>query len=258
MHFATRVRTWRVARLYSVQCTVLWNSSISETVRNRAHVHIHFFASTDRYYDLPECWPFLLGHHVYNIRWIRCDSVTKNTGLHFIVIAVLWYWYYVDLIANMGVNNSDCQGECHCYDVRGNYSFLFLISVFNLQTVLIMQWICNYSLCYAVIKNVIHFSDVLTSLLVESPVRLNQIRPTVSTLEWNRVNFLFFFLLRTAFAISHFDILWYLVETFAQSNTVPSTMQLFLFFPLTLNLHCWRSCFIVCKVKVTLRLTVSQ
>jgi hypothetical protein len=23
MHFATRVRTWRVARLYSVQCTVL-------------------------------------------------------------------------------------------------------------------------------------------------------------------------------------------------------------------------------------------
>jgi hypothetical protein len=42
MHFATRVKTWRVARLYSVQCTVQWNSSISETVPNRTHVHIHF------------------------------------------------------------------------------------------------------------------------------------------------------------------------------------------------------------------------
>jgi hypothetical protein len=38
MHFAARVRTWRVARLYSVQ----WNSSLSETVRNRTHVHIQF------------------------------------------------------------------------------------------------------------------------------------------------------------------------------------------------------------------------
>jgi hypothetical protein len=36
VHFATLVRTWRVARLYSVQ----WKSSISETVRNRTHVHI--------------------------------------------------------------------------------------------------------------------------------------------------------------------------------------------------------------------------
>jgi hypothetical protein len=43
MHFATRVRTWRVARLYSAQCTVQWNSSISETVRNRTRVHIYTF-----------------------------------------------------------------------------------------------------------------------------------------------------------------------------------------------------------------------
>jgi hypothetical protein len=42
MHFATRVRTWRVACLYSVQCTVQWNCSISETVRNKIHVHIKF------------------------------------------------------------------------------------------------------------------------------------------------------------------------------------------------------------------------
>jgi hypothetical protein len=61
MHFATRVRTWRV---YSVQCTIQWNSSFSETVRNRTRVHIHFFASNDRYYDLTEYWPFLLGHSV--------------------------------------------------------------------------------------------------------------------------------------------------------------------------------------------------
>jgi hypothetical protein len=43
MHFATRVRTWRVARLYNVQCTVQWNSSVSETVWNRTHVHIRYF-----------------------------------------------------------------------------------------------------------------------------------------------------------------------------------------------------------------------
>jgi hypothetical protein len=28
-----------ITRLHSVQCTVQWNSSISETVRNRTHVH---------------------------------------------------------------------------------------------------------------------------------------------------------------------------------------------------------------------------
>jgi hypothetical protein len=44
VHFETRVRTWRVARLYSAQCSVQWNNSISENVRNRTHVlHIHFF-----------------------------------------------------------------------------------------------------------------------------------------------------------------------------------------------------------------------
>jgi hypothetical protein len=36
------VRTCCFARLYSVQYTVQWNSSISETVRNRTHEHIHF------------------------------------------------------------------------------------------------------------------------------------------------------------------------------------------------------------------------
>jgi hypothetical protein len=40
IHFATR--------LYSVQCTVQWNSSISETVQNRTHIHIQFlFRMTD-------------------------------------------------------------------------------------------------------------------------------------------------------------------------------------------------------------------
>jgi hypothetical protein len=46
MHFATRVRTWRVARLYSVQCTVQRNCSIPETVRNRTHAHIHSLLRT--------------------------------------------------------------------------------------------------------------------------------------------------------------------------------------------------------------------
>jgi hypothetical protein len=43
MHFATRVRAWRVAPLCSAKCTVQWNSSISETVRNMTHVHTHIF-----------------------------------------------------------------------------------------------------------------------------------------------------------------------------------------------------------------------
>jgi hypothetical protein len=47
------------------QTTMQSNGSISETVRNRTHVHIKFFAENDRYYDLPEYWPFLLGHSVY-------------------------------------------------------------------------------------------------------------------------------------------------------------------------------------------------
>jgi hypothetical protein len=58
MHFASCMRTWRVAPLYSVRCTVQWNSSISETVQNRTHV---------QYYDLSEYWLFLLGHPEY--RW---------------------------------------------------------------------------------------------------------------------------------------------------------------------------------------------
>jgi hypothetical protein len=51
MHFATRVRPWRGAPLYSVQCTVEWNSSISETVRDRTHVPIYFWL------ELPILWP---------------------------------------------------------------------------------------------------------------------------------------------------------------------------------------------------------
>jgi hypothetical protein len=42
MHFATRVRIWHVARLYSVQCTVQWNSSTLEAVQNRTHVRNTF------------------------------------------------------------------------------------------------------------------------------------------------------------------------------------------------------------------------
>jgi hypothetical protein len=37
MHFATRVRAWRVTHL----CSVQWNSSIPETFPNRTHVHIY-------------------------------------------------------------------------------------------------------------------------------------------------------------------------------------------------------------------------
>jgi hypothetical protein len=46
MHFATHVKTWRVARLSASWCSfmraIIWNSAISETVRNRTHVHIHY------------------------------------------------------------------------------------------------------------------------------------------------------------------------------------------------------------------------
>jgi hypothetical protein len=48
MHFATRVRIWRVARLSASWCSfirvITWNSSNPEIVQNRKHVHIHFFA----------------------------------------------------------------------------------------------------------------------------------------------------------------------------------------------------------------------
>jgi hypothetical protein len=64
IHFATRVRTWRVARLYSVQRTVQWNSSFMETIRNRTHVHMQF------YLEWPILWPpriltFFLGYPLY-------------------------------------------------------------------------------------------------------------------------------------------------------------------------------------------------
>jgi hypothetical protein len=45
MHSAACVRTWRVARLHSVYYNIVQrNSALSETVRNRTHVHIHIFA----------------------------------------------------------------------------------------------------------------------------------------------------------------------------------------------------------------------
>jgi hypothetical protein len=51
VHFAAHVRTWRVARLYSVQCTVQWNSSVSETFQNGTHVRIQFCL------EWPILWP---------------------------------------------------------------------------------------------------------------------------------------------------------------------------------------------------------
>jgi hypothetical protein len=42
MHFANRVNTWRVARLYSVHGTVQWNSPVSETVWNRTRTYTPF------------------------------------------------------------------------------------------------------------------------------------------------------------------------------------------------------------------------
>jgi hypothetical protein len=53
MHLATRVRTWRVARLYSVHCTWHWNRCISKAVRNSTHVHIYNFLlrMADTMYD---------------------------------------------------------------------------------------------------------------------------------------------------------------------------------------------------------------
>jgi hypothetical protein len=69
MHFANRVRTCRFARLHSVQCTVQWNSSISETVQNRTHVHIHIFCL-----EWPILWPLWIftfppGTRCIRFRW---------------------------------------------------------------------------------------------------------------------------------------------------------------------------------------------
>jgi hypothetical protein len=51
IQFASRARTWRVARLSSSELVLTFlyagdniRSSVSETVRNRTRVHIHFFA----------------------------------------------------------------------------------------------------------------------------------------------------------------------------------------------------------------------
>jgi hypothetical protein len=75
MHLTTRVRTWCVARLYSVQCTVY--SFVSETVRNGTHVptSIQFlFRMTDNttsqnidlssWYILYTVWSDYVGHCV--------------------------------------------------------------------------------------------------------------------------------------------------------------------------------------------------
>jgi hypothetical protein len=90
MHFATRVRTWRVARLYSVQCTVQWNIcisvqlvwgygvllvctvysvlyseiSVSRKPLGIGHMYIHTFC-TEWPILSPPNWPFPLGHSVY-------------------------------------------------------------------------------------------------------------------------------------------------------------------------------------------------
>jgi len=53
-------REWRTILGTKVQTPVVWKSSTSETVRNRTHAFLHFFAQNDQYYDLPEYWHFFL------------------------------------------------------------------------------------------------------------------------------------------------------------------------------------------------------
>jgi hypothetical protein len=71
-----------------------------------------------------------LKYVIVNICWIRCDrtvlTVAKNTGLNSVMIAVLLHRYYVYVVGNAAVYNSDFQEECHCYILQGNYSFLLL------------------------------------------------------------------------------------------------------------------------------------
>jgi hypothetical protein len=63
MHSATRVRTFRVARLYSVLYSEI---ALSRKPFGIGHMYIYtFFAKNNRYYDLPQNLPFLLGHCVY-------------------------------------------------------------------------------------------------------------------------------------------------------------------------------------------------
>jgi hypothetical protein len=60
MHLAAGVRTWRVARLYNLK----WNRCISETVRDKTHIHIQFLLTI----SILECWYFLLGQPVYTVK----------------------------------------------------------------------------------------------------------------------------------------------------------------------------------------------
>jgi len=61
----TQHNSWNTNIGRPSQTTTQSNASISETVQNRTHVHINIFAQNDRYYNLPEYWPFLLGHPLY-------------------------------------------------------------------------------------------------------------------------------------------------------------------------------------------------
>jgi hypothetical protein len=63
--------------------TVQWNSSVSDTARNRTRTYTFCFAQDDRYYDLPEYWPFLLGHPVSIL-----ISMTIGSGIR-VILGVL-------------------------------------------------------------------------------------------------------------------------------------------------------------------------
>jgi hypothetical protein len=82
MHSATRVRTWRVARLYSVQT----NSSISETVRNWTHVHIQFLlrmADTMTSQNIAiSFWDTLYNPAMSDFLWWRSWAVQISSHLH--------------------------------------------------------------------------------------------------------------------------------------------------------------------------------
>jgi hypothetical protein len=88
MHFASRVRTWRVARLYSVQCIVQWNSCISGTVRNRTHVHIQFLlrmtgTTTSQNIDLcswDTLYIYILGGNLTTLGAGVSQSVWRRAG----------------------------------------------------------------------------------------------------------------------------------------------------------------------------------
>jgi hypothetical protein len=77
-HFATRVRMWRVACLYSVQCSVQWNSSISETVRNKTRAHSIYFCL-----EWPILWP------------PRILTFPPGTLCIYMGIRPEWYWLHV-------------------------------------------------------------------------------------------------------------------------------------------------------------------